>query len=58
MITTQVRSDMRRMVADSDRGGAIEVGVGATSLQVLQVTDFEVVDFGSVILYGDCTRNP
>jgi hypothetical protein len=35
-----------------------EVGVSATSLQALQVTDFEVVDFGSVIPYGDCTRNP
>jgi serine/threonine-protein kinase len=35
-----------------------EVGVDAYSLSALQVSDFEVVDFGSPIPYSGCTRNP
>ncbi|APR82384.1 Hypothetical protein A7982_07733 [Minicystis rosea] len=35
-----------------------EVGIGATSLQALKVTDFEVVDTGGTISPNGCSRNP
>jgi serine/threonine-protein kinase len=35
-----------------------EVGVTAQSLTALQVSDFQVVDLGSTVSTGGCTRNP
>jgi hypothetical protein len=35
-----------------------EVGVSATSLSALKVTDFEVVDMANTVSAGGCTRNP
>src|SRR5262249_15643069 len=35
-----------------------DVGVAATSLQAIQVTDMEVVDMGAPVAAGDCARNP
>ncbi|MFT3766845.1 MAG: hypothetical protein QM820_15210 [Minicystis sp.] len=35
-----------------------EVGITATSLSALKVTDFDVIDTGATISAGGCTRNP
>ena len=35
-----------------------QVGVSSQSLNALKVSDFEVVDLGSTVSSGGCSRNP